>query len=295
MLTFSENFFSGETRNDFYIEPMMKRAWAAQLEVLDVIEQICNKHGLRYFADWGTLLGAVRHKGFIPWDDDIDICMMREDYDKLLSVAGTELPGEYRVYDMNTDPEWDQAFARITNADTVSYSEERLSKFHGCPYAVGIDVFPLDVLPEDPQTESYFTELFSTLYSAAHLSVTDPVGTAEVLPDLEELCNRKIDRNKNIQNQLLQAAEAVGKSYLNSGAPMVANLALHALRKRALRKEWYRGCIYLPFEQVKLPVPVDYDAVLTVQFGDYMIPVRYNDHAYPFYKKQQESYEKSLS
>ena len=295
MLTFSKDFFLGETREDFYVEPMMKCAWAAQLEVLAVVEQICNRHNLLYFADWGTLLGAVRHKGFIPWDDDIDICMMREDYDKLLAAAGTELPDEYRVYDLNTNPEWNQAFARITNSNTVSYSEKRLREFHNCPYVVGIDIFPLDELPEDPQLEYNFTELFSTLYSSARLSLTDPSGIAEVLPDLEALCNIKIDRNKSILNQLLRAADTVGKAYLNSGSPVMANLALHALKRRVLRKEWFRERVYLPFEQIKLPVPVDYDSVLTVLFGDYMVPLRYDSHDYPFYRKQQAAYEQSLS
>lgn len=80
MLYFDKDFFLGETRNDFYIEPMIKCAWAAELEVLEVVRNICEKHNLKYFAADGTLLGAVRHRGFIPWDDDIDIMMPRDDY-----------------------------------------------------------------------------------------------------------------------------------------------------------------------------------------------------------------------
>ena len=68
-----DNFLEGEIRNSFYVESMMKKVWAAQLEVLHEIDRICKKHNITYFADWGTLLGAVRHKGFIPWDDDMDI------------------------------------------------------------------------------------------------------------------------------------------------------------------------------------------------------------------------------
>ena len=70
----------------------MKRAWAAELEVLSVIADVCERYHLQYFADYGTLLGAVRHKGFIPWDDDIDICMLREDYMELIRVLPEELP-----------------------------------------------------------------------------------------------------------------------------------------------------------------------------------------------------------
>ncbi len=295
MLTFTKDFFLGETRDGFYIEPMMKCAWAAQLEVLAVIEQICNKHGLRYFADWGTLLGAVRHKGFIPWDDDIDICMLREDYDKFFAIAPKELPKEYLILDLNTDVEWLQLFARIVNSNIVSYDKKRLADFHGCPYAVGIDIFPLDELPENPQLESSFTDLFTAVYFPGRDYDVIPSDVEEIIPDLEDLCNIKIDRSKNVQNQLLKTAAMIGKAYQNSGSPFITNMAYHSLRKRFLRKEWYREYVYLPFEQVQLPVPIDYDAVLTEMFGDYMTPVQYSDHEYPFYKKQQESYEQSIA
>lgn len=292
MLTFSKDFFLEETRNDFYIEPMMKRAWAAQLEVLAVIEQICNKYGLHYFAFWGTLLGAVRHNGFIPWDDDIDICMLREDYEKFLAVAGKELPGEYQILDLYIKSDWDQVFARIVNADTVSYEAERLKKFHGCPYAVGIDIFPLDEIPEDPQLENYHTELFSTLFSAGQCYELEPSEIVEILPDLEDLYGTKFDRTKNIANQLLKAADVIGKEYFNSGSPIITSMSYNIQRKRFLRKEWFQDYVLLPFEEVRIPVPVEYDAVLTVLYGDdYMTPVRYEVHDYPFYKKQQAIYE----
>ena len=239
MLDFPTEFFHEEIRDDFRIEGMMKRAWAAQLEVLAVVEQICKQHNLQYFADWGTLLGAVRHKGFIPWDDDMDISMLREDYDKFLAVAEKDLPDEYQILDLNTSLKWDVMFARIINSDTVSYSEERLRKFHGCPYSVGIDIYPLDELPEDPQLESYHTELFSTVFSSGRLYTQDPFGVNEILPDLENLCNIKFDRSKNLQNQLLKLADTIAKRYCNSGSPIITNIGDHASKKLFLRKESY--------------------------------------------------------
>ena len=86
MLEFDKDFFEKEERCGFTIEPMMKSVWAAQLEVLEKIDRICKENGIKYFADWGTLLGAVRHKGFIPWDDDMDICMLRPDYLRFIQV-----------------------------------------------------------------------------------------------------------------------------------------------------------------------------------------------------------------
>ena len=96
MKEISMDFFRDEVRNGFFIPTAVKQAWAAQLQVLDVIETICRKHDITYFADWGTILGTVRHGGYVPWDDDMDICMKREDYTRFKEAAKTELPKDFR-------------------------------------------------------------------------------------------------------------------------------------------------------------------------------------------------------
>lgn len=91
-MVFNNAYFEDEVRDGFFVPSEMKRAWAAELEVLSEIDKICKKHNIQYFADWGTLLAAVRHEGFIPWDDDLDITMKREDYHRFMEIAQTELP-----------------------------------------------------------------------------------------------------------------------------------------------------------------------------------------------------------
>ena len=86
-MEFPKEFFLDEVREGFYIPAMMKRAWAAELEILVEIDKICEKHKLHYYIDYGTLLGAVRHKGFIPCDDYIYIMMFRHDYEIFAEVA----------------------------------------------------------------------------------------------------------------------------------------------------------------------------------------------------------------
>ena len=81
-MKFPKDFFSEEDRNGFVVPEMMKRAWAAELEVLEVIRTLCLSEGIKWYAFYGTLLGAIRHKGFIPWDDDIDIYMTETDYSR---------------------------------------------------------------------------------------------------------------------------------------------------------------------------------------------------------------------
>ena len=91
-MNLAADFFYDEVRDGFYIPGIIKRAWGAQLHVLSVIDKICRKHGIQYFVYAGTLLGAVREKQYIPWDDDLDTCMLRSEFDKFKKVVETELP-----------------------------------------------------------------------------------------------------------------------------------------------------------------------------------------------------------
>ena len=103
MIDFPEDYFKTEIRDGFEITSMMKRAWAGQMEVLQTIREICERHNILWFADYGTLLGAVRHKGFIPWDDDIDVFMLRDDYNKLARIAPAEIQSPYFFQNVYTD------------------------------------------------------------------------------------------------------------------------------------------------------------------------------------------------
>ena len=287
MLSFDDYYFLGETRVGFYIEPMMKCAWAAQLEVMCVIQQICEKYDIPYFADWGTLLGAVRHKGFIPWDDDMDICMLRKDYQRFLEVAPRELTGDYHINSPYTQNEYSFVFSRFLNASSISYDPSRQYQFHRCPYIVGIDIFPLDTLPADPNEVSIFKHLVAILVSAVGNYDDHPETVIQMVPELEELCGIKINPQQNIKNQLLRVADALCQTYNSSDSNIIAYIPENTQKPIHLQREWYQSCEYLPFENIVLPVPKNYDAVLTTLYGDYMTPVRNSaGHDYPFYKKQ---------
>lgn len=297
MLDFDKDFFLGETRNDFYIEPMIKCAWAAELEVLEVVRNICEKHNLKYFAADGTLLGAVRHRGFIPWDDDIDIMMPRDDYMLFLSVAPTELTGEYCIHSPYNTPNHKTVFSTITNASSISYSPQRLLAFHGFPYVAVIDIMPLDLLPSDPGEREAFFELFNILVSCIlNYDRGEIDGIMELLPALEETCNTQIDRDGNIPQQLRILADHLSQSYNASDSPYISCIAAYAAPpKKILLKEWYADCIWMPFENIQVPAPIGYDEILTTLWGDYMTPVQYASHEYPFYKKQNEEMIQKLS
>lgn len=133
---------------DYRVSDRMKKIWSAELRMLDEVDRICKKHGLTYFLVHGTLLGALRHKGFIPWDDDLDIAMPRASYDRFLEVAGAELsePLSLHTPETETDMFWG-AYARLRNADTTAIEEKDMG--HTGNKGIWIDIMPYDVCTAD--------------------------------------------------------------------------------------------------------------------------------------------------
>ena len=123
-MDYPHKYFEDEVREGFYIMGELKRVWAAQLKALEEIDKVCKRHNLKWFADCGTLLGTIRHKGYIPWDDDLDICMLRDDYEKFRIYAKEELPEGYAVLTLKEkgDPFY-QYLMRITSGRQFKFDE----------------------------------------------------------------------------------------------------------------------------------------------------------------------------
>ena len=143
-MTFNNTYFEDEVRDGFFVPSEIKRAWVAELEVLSEIDKICKKHNIQYFADRGVLLATVRHEGFIPWDDDLDIVMKREDYCRFMEIAQTELPEGFSAYNFrNHDNLW-LFLGRVVGKRRICFEEGHLERFHQFPYIAGVDIFVLD-------------------------------------------------------------------------------------------------------------------------------------------------------
>ena len=170
MLEFQEGFFDQEIREGFYLDSTMKTVWAAELEVLQKVAEVCDKYGLTWYAAYGTLLGAIRHEGFVPWDDDMDIWLKRKDYNKLMEVLPKELPEGYRVRGPLTEEGYDQFHTCVNSGSGISIAQEWLEQFHGCPFTVGLDIFPLDYLPRDEQERTLQKNLFTLAGRVAQLA-----------------------------------------------------------------------------------------------------------------------------
>lgn len=297
---FDETYFKGEERDGFYIKPLMKRAWAAQLEILLQIDQICKRNNIQYFASSGTLLGAIRHGGYIPWDDDLDIEMKRLDYERFLKAAEKELPEGYEIANPITDSKWNLPFSRILNTMEIPLHGERLQQFHGFPMQAGVDIFPIDYLPVDNAEEELMLNMFRAVYILAFGWDKGNMSEDEKMKSLREVemcCNFRFTQNQPYRQQLWMLADRISAMYwdANSGAKEVSMIYLLENRPDfRIPVSCYRHAERVPFENIMVPVPVDYEQVLTVHYGkDYMTPKRTGaDHEYPFYKEQQKMLEK---
>lgn len=305
-MEFAKEFFQKEIREGFEVPEMMKRAWAAEMEILKIVADICEKHGLQYFADGGTLLGAVRHKGFIPWDDDIDICLKREDYNRLIDILPRELKygvvmsgtysQEMRLREKMCVPQ----LRVIADKELWDFSQY-MEYFHGFPYGkVGIDIFQMDYIPK----ENEIAEIQKIIVRQGITLIRDwkeleKSGDLQVRKkEFEELCNIKLDDNGEIQWQILKLMDAVMSLYDKKESEYITNYPFWILDdKYKMKKEWYDVAVKLPFENMTIAVPAEYERVLEAEYGDWKTPVRgAAAHDYPFYgnlEKQMQNWIKS--
>lgn len=302
MLKFTDEFFQEEVRSGFTVSETMKRYWAAKMEVLQVVISICEKYNLTYYAFWGTLIGVVRHKGFIPWDDDIDIAMKREDYTRFLQVAGKELPDGWHVRSIYEEEGWSEYQSAVTNELVIDTSEERLERFHGCPFLAAVDIFPLDYFPRDSQAAEAQKFLLGAVHDILssvkylHTDMQDAAkgeieqvreGVEKGLVELEKVCHVSFDRSKSVENQLLKLFDRISMLYGSRDADLLTSYSVYITdRDFFLKKEWL-GTDKMPFENMVLTVPSDSDQVLRAYYGNYMVFEKNTQaHDYPGYKNQ---------
>lgn len=292
-MQFSEEFFKDEVREGYYVSGMMKRAWAAQLEVLEDVAKVCKKHNIHWHADGGTLLGAVRHGGYIPWDDDLDIIMLREDYNRFNEVAKKELPSHYCVMTYKTEDEYWELLTRVNNGNKIRMDEEYMKKYHGFPYVAGIDIFVLDYVAPNEKEEELRISMANIVEYAIGV-ITDENKHKKEMRDLlrqvEEMCAIKLDRKRPIKLQLFTLLENLFMLYHKKEAKDVANMPYWIKSKRhRYPLEYFEQTIPLMFEGMEINAPMAYEGVLKIAFGDYMKCFKGGGvHEYPLYKMQEE-------
>ena len=264
-IEFESSFFEDEVREGFYITSMMKRYWACQLKVLSVIAAICERHGLRWFAEYGTMMGAVRHGGYIPWDDDLDICMLREDFEKFFDIAEKEAPQGYQFLTISRMPGYEEITGRVVNSNSIDYSNEHMEEYFGCPYTVGVDIFPLDGVYNDEAKEKE--------------------RNARAKAVLEE-CKHAAGKRKH---ELLCEVERIYSECPTDGAENLALMPFFISRGDHLFPSGiYENIIKMPFENTSIDVAARYEELLELEYGNYLNVNKHGGlHDYPVFVGQE--------
>lgn len=291
-MKYPDSYFEDEIQCGFYVSAMMKSCWAAQIEVLLEIDRICKKYNIQYFAEWGTLLGTIRHGGYIPWDDDLDIAMKRLDYERFQKLVVKEMPEGYEILNYATDANYWDVMMRVINGSFASFDPEFLDRYHNTPYACGVDIFPLDYVPRDKGEEAIqreLVEMVKTIADSNGMGSFTEEQLEALLTLVERCCGQKIDREGNIKNQLYKILCALYAMYTEPEADQIALIPQYLDTGASVYpKECYADSIRMPFDRIDIPVPMGYDTILKLKYGDYMKNVRKGGgHEYPFHERQE--------
>ena len=264
-------FLETEVRDGFIVDEKRKRVWRTELDLLKAFDKLCRENNLTYFAEYGTLLGAVRHKGFIPWDDDLDVGMMREDYNKLLKLAPGYFQSPYYFQNVYNSPQFICTFSKLRDDRTSAVEHPHLDA--GYHQGIFLDIFPLDDVPDGQQyTTDHFriiTDLWRICLNPSEYA--DSVNSGDRTPAMRpEFLNAVLQMPLSERFKLFESSvtEMNGKSKLCND---LTSIFCGAGTNRI--KSWYDEIIDVPFEDTTIPIPSRYDLILEMEYGDYMKPV----------------------
>lgn len=276
MIKIDDSYLENEIRDGFYIPSMTKRTWAMELTVLDLIDSICSKHNITYFADWGTYLGAIRHKGFVPWDDDLDICMHRNELNKFLAVAKEELPEGYSVMSFhNNDYSWKFIYNIVPN-DHMCFTPEYLKSHYSFPYIVAIDIFIIDNISDDDSIEQSRNEQVKRLLNEA-----DKISLSE---------HSEPDKLNKMRALYDEAEKLLQLENEHDTKRVVQKVPWGVYHNRTYDKSDFMNAVRVPFEMTSVPVPLCFNKILSSKYGNFMnIVFGGGGHNYPYYIGQKKA------
>lgn len=235
------------------------------LRTMKGFDAFCEKYNLNYIGAFGTVLGTVRHKGMIPWDDDIDVYMLRPDYERFLKLKKEALAENYKIQDIS-DAGYYLDYAKFSDTNSSIWE---LKAFE-CVIGVFIDVFPLDFVSDDVPYCQNLQDNYRSLIYKYQLSISkytpfnvQPFGSAK------NLLLAKLKGSSYYFKKLKEVEDEIkavkGDKVCVYGLPW-------KVTKCAVPLDWFENPVRIPFENFDMPVPKDYDGFLTLYYGDYMTP-----------------------
>ncbi len=273
-LKIPNDFLLEEERCGYLISAEMKKVWAEEIKLYNIFADICEKHNIKHFFAYGNMLGAARHQGFIPWDDDIDVFVPREDYERFCKVAQSELKYPYSL--QNDHTEWGShiAFSKIRNCETTAILDFEAPYHYRFNQGIFLDVFPLDNVPDDKKELEKMTKKivklkkmtgkWSRMFESKKLYFN---RSFMYLSAVVFFLPRLIVRAFKIPNIPCRMLEKEMQKYNKTETKCVAMMGLGELKPYP--KKYFEETVLLPFEFFEAPVPRDYVALLDLEYGDW--------------------------
>ena len=301
---FVENLYCDEVRNGFLVTSHRKKLWNVQIGLINEFARVCKKYNLKWFAWGGTLLGAARHKGFIPWDDDVDLAMLRPDYNKFVKIAAEEFKYPYffdnwynyrlEIDENHSDPSELQFPLIRKDSMQQSFPFGPMIKIRDCRttmievnnrkytnQGIWIDIFPIDILPP-----------FSDAQQLRNCALAREILMAAIFP-------YRIRQAMETKQPLLISYEDMKKflvlSYHQRGtyfdnlsneiffrSPRVGTLFGNYWSNRtdlSIEIENFDEIVYMPFENIEIPAPIGWENYLKMAYGDWRKMVYTHSHA----------------
>lgn len=265
---YTEDFLKEEVKCDYKISTKQKKVWAVELDLLEKLLNVCEKYQIKVFAFAGTLLGAVRHGGFIPWDDDMDVCLLPEDYRKLLQVAEQEFKEPYFFQTAFTDRRFHIGAARLRNSDTTGFIPYNDSIDYN--NGIFIDIFVLNGYINNKSKlnfQLFRLRFIEKLIHSYYVDIKTKTGLKKaVMGVVKWIENKAITYDKLINEYYTLQSLYDNKS---------DRVAILTSSNYIMERYWcYRDDlnekILLPFETLQIPVPKNYETILKNSYGDYM-------------------------
>lgn len=236
------------------------------LEILIMFDSFCKKHNLTYFLCGGACIGAVRHGGFIPWDDDIDIFMHRDDYEKLCHIF--ENSDKYKLCRSNKNKFYRSLITAISDEETTFIKERQ--KDLDIEHGVRLEIIPLDACPKSKLSRKL--QILWALVYQIYINQEPPTSKGKLLELIGKFMLLLFPTWK-MRYKLAKLAERQMTKYNKKFCSHITELcSRYQYMVNEYPKEIFEGATYMDFEGVPLPLPKDYDAYLKMAFGNYMQP-----------------------
>ena len=242
------------------------------LEIVKAVVKICNENGLTYYMSGGTLLGAVRHKGFIPWDDDIDLAMPRDDYEKFLLIAPDKLPSNLQIVNYRTDPKYQYYITRVRDLNT-KVEEIRIGNDYKYTNA-SIDIFPLDGTPNNELIRKIYFFRIMSHRALMSLCYKDSIDRSRKRSKVEKLFlafmeKMPIEKIFNPYKEKCIIDKLMRRHKISNSNNIGCLMGAYRTNQIVPKKYFGKGKMY-QFESIMLNGPELYDEYLTQMYGNYM-------------------------